>query len=200
MRIIAGRYRRRKLLANPGLTTRPITDRAKEQLFENLGGELDGERVADLFSGTGSLGLEALSRGASSAVFFESDRKAHQLLVENIATLGIEDDVVCWKTDALRSSFRPKGVENFTPYELIFFDPPFPLVKKLSAGSSMYKALMRLAREDVSSPEATLILRTPRHLEFEMPEVWTHEWELKPSGMEIHVYRRTASETVPKEE
>ncbi|MGD9854019.1 MAG: RsmD family RNA methyltransferase, partial [Planctomycetaceae bacterium] len=68
MRIIAGKYRRRKLLTKPGLTTRPITDRAKEPLFERLESHLEGARVADVFAGTGTLGLESLSRGARSVV------------------------------------------------------------------------------------------------------------------------------------
>lgn len=192
MRIIAGRFRRRNLQANPGITTRPITDRAKEQLFENLGGELSGERVADIFSGTGSLGLEALSRGASSVVFLEQDRKAHTLLKENVQTLGIGEEVLCWRTDALRSSYIPKNVEGLTPYELIFFDPPFPLIQKMRTGSPMYKALTRLAREDVSTPEVLLILRTPRRTTLPMPDCWRHDWELSSAGMEIHVYRKLA--------
>ncbi|MEM9701916.1 MAG: RsmD family RNA methyltransferase, partial [Planctomycetota bacterium] len=66
MRIVAGKYRRRSLLPPVGEQTRPITDRAKEQLFENLGGELPDRRVLDAFAGTGTIGLEALSRGAAS--------------------------------------------------------------------------------------------------------------------------------------
>ena len=78
MRIVAGKFRRRKLFANPGLKTRPITDRVKESLFERLSGELEGKRIADVFAGTGTLGLEALSRGAKSVVFIESDRRLPQ--------------------------------------------------------------------------------------------------------------------------
>ena len=90
MRIVAGRLKRRKLRTNPGLVTRPITDRAKEMLFDRLG-TFDGERVADVFAGTGTIGLEALSRGASRVVFVEQDRLAHELLRENVAALGVED-------------------------------------------------------------------------------------------------------------
>lgn len=194
MRIIAGKYRRRKLLANEGLTTRPITDRAKEMLFENLGGELDGERVADIFAGTGSMGLEALSRGASKAVFLELDRRAHDLLRKNVETLGADADVVCWKTDVLRCSFVPKGVAGFTPYDLIFFDPPFPMLAALKPGSKMFLALERLARPNVSSPEALLVFRTPPEEEVAFPDCWTLAWSLNLSGMDIHVYRKTTEE------
>jgi 16S rRNA (guanine966-N2)-methyltransferase len=190
VRIIAGQFRRRKLLANTGLTTRPITDRAKEQLFENLGGELHGERVADIFSGTGSLGLEALSRGASRVVCIEKDRRGFELLKQNVATLGAEDRVFCWKADVFRCSFQPKGISGYLPFDLIFFDPPFPLLKKLKAGSPMYAALERLARDTISAPDALMILRVPTHPEYEMPDDWRLDWTLPLSNMEMHAYRK----------
>lgn len=190
MRIIAGQYRRRKLLANTGLTTRPITDRAKEQLFENLGGELHGERVADIFSGTGSLGLEALSRGASRVMCIEKDRRCHELLKQNVATLGVQERVFCWKADVFRCSFQPKGISGYLPFDLIFFDPPFPLLKKLKAGSPMYASLERLARDVISSPGVLLILRVPTHAEYDMPDGWRLDWKLPLSSMEMHAYRK----------
>lgn len=191
VRIIAGQYRRRKLLANTGLTTRPITDRAKEQLFENLGGELHGERVADIFSGTGSLGLEALSRGASSVLCIERDRRGFELLKQNVETLGVAEQVFCWKADVFRCSFQPKGVSGYLPFDLIFFDPPFPLLKKLKAGSPMYASLERLARGTVSSPDVLMIVRAPTRAEYEMPPDWRLDWTLPLSSMEMHCYRKT---------
>lgn len=191
MRIIAGQYRRRKLLANTGLTTRPITDRAKEQLFENLGGELHGERVADIFSGTGSLGLEALSRGAASVLCIEKDRHGFELLKENVAMLGAEEQVFCWRADVFRCSFQPKGISGYVPFDLIFFDPPFPLLKKLRAGSPMYASLERLARDTVSSPGVLMIVRVPTHAKYEMPTEWQLDWKLPMSSMEMHAFRKT---------
>lgn len=191
MRIIAGQYRRRKLLANTGLTTRPITDRAKEQLFENMGGDLNGEKVADIFSGTGSLGLEALSRGASSVVCIEKDRKGHDLLQENVATLGVEEQVLCWRADVFRCSFEPKGVEGYLPYDLVFYDPPFPLLKKLKPKTPMFQSLERLAREKITSPDVRLVLRVPKHAVYEMPSEWILDWKLPLSSMEMHIYRKS---------
>ena len=78
MRIVAGELRRRKLLTNPGKTTRPITDRAKVMLFDHIRDFIPGKRVLDVFSGTGSLGFESLSRGAKSVVFCEQDHRAHE--------------------------------------------------------------------------------------------------------------------------
>jgi 16S rRNA (guanine966-N2)-methyltransferase len=190
MRIIAGRLRRRRLLTRPGLVTRPITDRVKETLFARLEDALPGARVADVFAGTGTLGLEALSRGARSVVFIEQDREASELLKRNVETLGVADSVLCWQTDAVRSSYRPQGVDDFLPYDLIFFDPPYRMVPTLQPGTPLFRALQRLARPDVSAASAQLVLRVPERAEFAMPAVWTPHWSLEISSMELHVYRR----------
>ncbi len=191
MRIIAGRLRRRRLLTRPGLVTRPITDRVKETLFARLDDGLSGARVADVFAGTGTLGLEALSRGAHSVVFIEQDREAAELLRRNVETLGVAESVLCWQTDAVRSSYRPQGVDDFLPYDLIFFDPPYRMVHTLQPGTPLFRALQRLARPDVSAKSAQLVLRVPERAEFAMPPVWTPDWSLEISSMELHVYTRT---------
>src|SRR5262245_1608079 len=108
MQIVSGKYRHRRLETNPGLATRPITARVKVALFDRLGPALQDARVADVFAGTGTIGLEALSRGARSVVFIESDRKAVELLRRNVQALRVEQETLCWHTDASKSSFRPK--------------------------------------------------------------------------------------------
>ncbi|MDA1013164.1 MAG: RsmD family RNA methyltransferase [Planctomycetota bacterium] len=193
MRIITGRFRGRKLLTRPGLVTRPITDRVKEKLFENLGGELNGERVADVFSGTGTIGFEALSRGAKSVVFFEKDPQAFELLQRNRDRIGAGSDVFLWQTDILRTSFRPKGLAEFYPYDLIFFDPPYAMIKQLQPGKPFFKSFQRLGRPDVSAENARIILRVPEKAEYEIPETWKEEWNLEFSSMEIHVLRKQPS-------
>ncbi len=196
MRIIAGKYRRRKLLANSGMTTRPITDRVKEPLFERLTSRLDDARVADVFAGTGTLGLEALSRGAKSAVFIEQDRKAVDLLKKNVDNIGCKQDCLCWRTDVMRSSFRPRNVPDFVPFDLIFFDPPYRMIPSLKAGSPLYRSLERLARSTVSADDAMLCLRTPANSEFDLPPTWIIERGLTMSNMDIHLCRL---ERAPKE-
>jgi 16S rRNA (guanine966-N2)-methyltransferase len=193
VRIISGEFRRRKLLASPGLTTRPITDRVKETLFERIGDDLVDLKVADVFAGTGSLGLEALSRGAKSAVFIESDRRAFELLRQNVVTLGVEDRTLCWRTDAIRSSYRPKGVEPFLPFDIVFFDPPYRLSMELSPDKPMYHALLRLARDTVTGPGALVYFRTPEGTNPALPDCWTPEETLAMSTMEIHVFRKTSA-------
>src|SRR3954451_21285520 len=91
MRIIAGEFRGRKLLAPESDTTRPITDRVKQSLFDILTPMIPDAVVYDCFAGTGSMGLESLSRGAARAIFFERDRSALQRLKRNIEALGVVD-------------------------------------------------------------------------------------------------------------
>lgn len=128
MRIIAGTWRGR-VLANvgkgdPGAHLRPTTDRVRESLFNMLGGgrfgdPFDGAHVLDLFAGTGALGLEALSRGAVSAVFVDDGRKALSLIKANIRTLGCESARVIAR-DATR--LPPCDAD---PATLVFLDPPY---------------------------------------------------------------------------
>ena len=122
MRIIAGQWRGRPLSAPPGQTTRPTSDRAREGLFSMLAsrlGSFDDLQVADLFAGTGALGLEALSRGAAHCTFVEKDRTALDILKRNIDRLGAGE----------RAEIRAQAVEHLPPpfrlCDLIFMDPPY---------------------------------------------------------------------------
>jgi 16S rRNA (guanine966-N2)-methyltransferase len=195
VRIISGEFRRRKILANPGNVTRPITDRVKETLFELLGDIFVGARVADVFSGTGTLGLEALSRGAASVVFIENDRRAHQLLSANVRAFKVEDRSLCWRSDVLRCSFQPKGAADLLPYDVVFFDPPYAMLPKIRPRLPLYKSLERLARPAVTAPDAVLLVRTPEDCEWQWPPCWHLEGTLvSMSGMEVLQFRKTDGE------
>ncbi|MEW4487601.1 16S rRNA (guanine(966)-N(2))-methyltransferase RsmD [Thalassoglobus sp. JC818] len=202
MRIIAGKFRRRKLFTNPGLTTRPITDRVKESLLEQIQKRIQGKRVADIFAGTGTIGLEVLSRGAERVTFIEKDRKAIELLRANIELLECEDEVLVWPADVLRCSFIPKGTqaEEFTPWETVFFDPPYAMVPYIKAGSPLFNSMRRLARENVTTPDATLVFRVPRRADFEMPSEWEIDWSLTRSGMTIHICTKSETASEPETE
>jgi 16S rRNA (guanine966-N2)-methyltransferase len=117
MRIIAGRAKGRRLVA-PGSGTRPFTGRAKEAVFSSLARYVPDAAVLDLFAGSGSLGLEALSRGAASAVFVERDRAAAAVLVDNVASVGLGGSVVA--IDVVRFLERDRA-----EYSLVFVDPPY---------------------------------------------------------------------------
>lgn len=201
MQIVAGKYRHRKLESNPGETTRPITARVKVSLFDRLQPELQEARVVDIFSGTGTIGLEALSRGAASVVFVESDREAVERLRRNVAALKAESETMCWQTDASKCSFRPKGAERFLPFDVVFFDPPYVYTTRLKAGTMLYRSLERLARDEVTSREALLVFRCAADTVFEMPAAWQPDRRLEFSSMEVHLFRKVppapASEASP---
>ena len=119
MRIIAGQWRGRRLVAPEGLATRPTADRVREALFSMLSsrlGTFEGLRVADLFAGSGALGLEALSRGAAHCIFVESDARAVKAIRANIAALGAEAEIRQGAAEHARLS---------GPVDLAFLDPPY---------------------------------------------------------------------------
>ncbi|MDR1015643.1 MAG: 16S rRNA (guanine(966)-N(2))-methyltransferase RsmD [Coriobacteriales bacterium] len=129
MRIVAGRYKGRLLRAAPGTTTRPTTDRVREAWASTLGSlcteGFAGASVLDAFAGSGALGLEALSRGASSVLFCERDRRALDALDANRASLeGAEEESSVLALDV----FSPKAVgplRRSGPYDLVLLDPPY---------------------------------------------------------------------------
>jgi 16S rRNA (guanine966-N2)-methyltransferase len=127
MRVIAGKYRSRNLQSLPGDDTRPTYDRLRETLFNVLhaAGKLEGATFLDLFAGTGSVGIEALSRGASHAIFVESARKAAQLIRANLQSLGITAEADVYERSAVEAlhQLRESGISP----AVIFLDPPYKL-------------------------------------------------------------------------
>ena len=121
MRVIAGTAKGRRLVAPPGLSTRPMQDRVKEAVFSSLGGIVLDADVLDLYAGTGSMGLEALSRGAAACDFVEVDRRALAALDTNIAAVGLGGAV--HSVDVTRFV----GSRRHGPYDLVFVDPPYEL-------------------------------------------------------------------------
>ncbi len=191
MQIISGRFRHRKLFTSPGLTTRPITSRTKESLFEHLNPWLPDARVADVFAGTGTMGIESLSRGAKSALFIEQDRVAIDLLRKNVEMLKIQDETFVWQTDVLRTSYRPKERDEFLPFDVVFFDPPYKMVAQIKPVTMLFKSLERIADERVTAPDALVVLRTDEHAKFVLPSVWEIERTFEYSNMEIFWLRKT---------
>lgn len=135
MRIVAGRWRGRSLVTPPGATTRPTADRTREALFSMLTsrlGSFEGLEVADLFAGTGALGLEAMSRGAARCVFVEHDAAALKALRGNIATLGADAEVIASGVSTLGPARRA--------CDLLLFDPPY----KSGGAGALLERLTRL--------------------------------------------------------
>jgi 16S rRNA (guanine966-N2)-methyltransferase len=123
MRVVAGINKGRPLKAVPGKNTRPTTDKVKESVFQILGPFFQGGSCLDLFAGSGSLGIEALSRGMDTCVFVDKNPKAIQTIRENIGMLKLEDQVEIFRTEAYRalSAASKRGLS----FDLIFLDPPY---------------------------------------------------------------------------
>jgi len=164
MRIIAGKWGGRVLRAPAGEGTRPTADRTREALFSILTsrlGSFEGLAVADIFAGTGALGLEAMSRGAASCTFVDNDRDALKALKANIATVEAQADVVASPVASLGPSRRA--------YDLLMFDPPY--------GSGGAGALIeRLTRLGWATESAWATVETHKQ-ESVAAEGWTLEVE-----------------------
>jgi 16S rRNA (guanine966-N2)-methyltransferase len=124
MRIIAGRFRSRRLAAPAGEATRPTSDRLRETLFNVLAPRIAGADFLDLYAGSGAVGIEALSRGAASAVFVESGAAALKALRANLASLGLQDGVRV-QAGGVRSFLRRSFTGAPPAFNLIFLDPPY---------------------------------------------------------------------------
>ena len=120
VRVIAGSAKGRRLKMVPGASTRPVMDRVKEALFSILGSGVEGSRFLDLFAGTGSVGIEALSRGAARVVFVENDRLALRTIRENLALTALAERAQVIPADVFRYLSRPPA----EAFEFIYIAPP----------------------------------------------------------------------------
>lgn len=120
MRVIAGSAKGRRLESVPGKGTRPITDRAKEALFNILGKDIVAARVLDLFGGTGAVGIEALSRGAAEVIFVERSGKALKTIGRNLQNTQLAEQAQVIRGDAFKVLQRP----DLAPFDLIYVAPP----------------------------------------------------------------------------
>lgn len=152
MRIIAGKFRGRRLSSFKADHIRPTTDRIKESIFNKLQGHLDGARVLDLFSGTGNLACEAVSRGAASVDAVELSKKSVAIIRENVKLLGIESDVRIHVMDVMKFLRSYAG----QPYDLILADPPF--TEKLA-----HDVLEELSRSSAVGSETIVMIESSSH-------------------------------------
>ena len=151
MRIIAGKWRGRKLVPPDGIATRPTADRVRETLFSMLAsrlGSFEGLAVADLYAGSGALGLEALSRGAALACFVEQDARAAAAIRVNVASLGASEN-----SRILVGAIE--GRKSTRAFDLIFADPPY-------APDSGSHALKQILANGWAGPSSWVALETER--------------------------------------
>jgi 16S rRNA (guanine966-N2)-methyltransferase len=176
VRVIAGRFGGRSLLAPRGRATRPTSDRVREALFSILGPDLlDGARVLDLFAGSGALGIEALSRGASGAVFVDSSSIAVAALRRNLDALGIDAEVRRQGVLAyLRSASRDARL-----YDLVFLDPPYRHARAL--GPELSTAL-----GPVLAPNARVVAESDRRAPLELDLTLLDERRYGDTLIRIH--------------
>jgi 16S rRNA (guanine966-N2)-methyltransferase len=154
VRVVAGEFRGRRLAAPRGVRTRPTADRVREALFSMLG-DVSGARVLDLYAGSGALGIEALSRGAESAVFVERDARAAGVIERNLASLGLDQTVL--RQDALRFLARAEGM-----FDLVFCDPPYDSASRLAG--TLAERLPALTSET-----ARIVTESDKRMPLELP-------------------------------
>ena len=179
MRIIGGVAGGRRLKSPKGLGTRPMMDRAKEAIFSSLGDRVSGAVVLDLYAGSGSLGLEALSRGAAGVVFVEWSREARSALKDNVALVELGGEIV------------PERVEDYLekpgpPVDLAFVDPPYalPLPSVEQVLESLDRRLVtggvvvvhrRSGSGEVAPPDGWTVLSTRRYGDAEITRLMKEE-------------------------
>lgn len=168
-----------------------MPDRVREALFNTLRGHYEGAPVLDAFAGSGSIGLECLSRGASECVFIEKDRQSADVIRRNIETLGVGDRARLVVGDALGMSALARCPR---PVHLVFFDPPYPMMQDESRRTRVLDQFTKLV--GLLDPEGFAMLRTPwpfvqKHLEGTRAE--TIDLRLPgAAGPETHVYGNMA--------
>lgn len=156
MRVIAGLHKGRRLRPPADLSVRPTSERVREALFSILGSSVEGARMADLYAGTGAVGLEALSRGAEKVVFVDQRRSSLQLLRENLSRCGNPAEALVLSGTVPQILTRQDFLQS-GPFDMVFADPPYTT---LNAGD-----LLTVIGERVPvSPEGLIILEHPTNM------------------------------------
>src|SRR6476661_6659338 len=190
MRIIAGKYRSRILKSLKGLALRPTSDRLRETLFNILGPKVANSRFLDVFAGTGAIGIEALSRGASEAIFVESHAPAAKLIRHNLDSLGISTSATIFHADSLTAlqKLAARHTPSTPPIDFVFVDPPY-------AAQADYSRILEFLASPTAnflSPNALIIFE--HHHKFSLPEKsgqLTRARLLKQGDAALTLFRRT---------
>ncbi|MCR5215785.1 MAG: 16S rRNA (guanine(966)-N(2))-methyltransferase RsmD [Lachnospiraceae bacterium] len=181
MRVIAGSARSLALKTVEGLDTRPTTDRIKETLFNMIAFDIPGCRFLDLFSGSGAIGIEALSRGATEAVFVEQGSKQVDVIRENLAFTKLADRGIVMHTDAVTAIHRLAGKGSF---DLIFMDPPYD--QGLEA-----IALQALRETDLCTEDTIIIFEASLSTDLDfVEELGFVPYKVKKYKTNMHVFCR----------
>ena len=179
MRVITGKARGVQLKTPDGMLTRPTADRVKEACFSIINFDIPGAKVLDLFGGTGQLGIEALSRGAKSAVFVDAREEACKLIRENLKRTKLEQDAKVIRSDYLDYLKRCRE-----QYNIIFLDPPYAEV-------FLENALKRITEIDILQTDGIIVTERPleKELHWEF-EGFTRSRDYKYGKTLITIYRK----------
>ena len=179
MRVITGKARGIQLKTPEGMLTRPTADRVKEALFSIINFDVPGSKVLDLFGGTGQLGIEALSRGAASAVFVDAREESCKLIRENLKRTKLESDAKVIRSDYLDYLKRCRE-----QYNIIFLDPPYAEV-------FLENAIKKITEIDILQSDGIIVAERP--LGKELPgefEGYTRSKDYKYGKVLLTIYRK----------
>jgi len=179
MRVITGKARGVQLKTPEGMLTRPTADRVKEALFSIINFDIPGAKVLDLFGGTGQLGIEALSRGAASAVFVDAREESCRLIRENLKRTKLEQDAKVIRSDYLDYLSRCRE-----QYNIIFLDPPYAEV-------FLENAIKRITEIDILQSDGIIVAERPlgKELPWEF-EGYTRSKDYKYGKVLLTIYRK----------
>ena len=179
MRVITGKARGVQLKTPEGMQTRPTADRVKEALFSIINFDIPGAKVLDLFGGTGQLGIEALSRGAESAVFVDAREESCRLIRENLKRTKLEKDAKVIRSDYLDYLDRCRE-----QYNIIFLDPPYAEV-------FLENAIKRITEIDILQSDGIIVAERPlgKELPWEF-EGYTRSKDYKYGKVLLTIYRK----------
>ena len=159
MRVIAGSHRGRRLSVPPGTTLRPTSDKVREALFSILGPRVSGGRFLDCYAGTGAVGIEALSRGATVVTFVESDHTAVQVVRRNLTTCGLLTQAEL-RVEMMETFLGQRQWRN-SPYDVVFADPPY-------ADSKAVDLVLASWGSGLLAPHAVMVIE--QHARAQLPE------------------------------
>ena len=181
MRVVAGSAKGRKLKSRDGKDTRPTTDRLKEALFAMLQFEVPGARFLDLFAGSGGIGIEAISRGASQCVFVEKSRDAASCIRENLTLTGFRpvSELLLKEVSAAIRSLKEEGRR----FDIIFMDPPY------DKGLEM-QTLICLAENDILAEDGLIVIESSVNTKIEAPQGFSI-WKERDHGISRLTFLRS---------
>lgn len=184
MRVITGLARGRRLETLPGEATRPTSEKVKESLFSAIQFDIEGRRVLDLFAGSGQLGIEALSRGASGCVFVDKNTDAVKIIRQNLQNTGLSSAAQVLGTDALSYLTRPGD-----RFDLVFLDPPYaaelllPALHKVAPLVNDGGIIVCETDEGVELPERVDRFAVARTYRFGRIHIWLYRYDIGGEDM-----------------